>query len=340
MRTKLIIFLLIILFNNSAEALAWLVPLLNKNEKLSEKFFIYKPFFDIKKISINCIENDDILDLLEEVKGVSTNSYKSINDLEKLGFKLNIVISHYDKEWLKEAYGNEFLQNHYGNNWLEKSDDDLPVTEVHYLNEIVMDDYKRFVLVCSGETYLYLIDTQSKPIKTWLLDENCTCPNKIDKVLKRNEESFRFIYREFPGNGRLAGAPRVEVKDIDFNKKILAQIKGNYLEDINKDGNPEVIISNELDFNINWYWIFRYENGEWVESSNRYPEYYKSAVKNILEEQYESTKKTYIELKNNSHSKSVSSLEYRMKELFALIEIAKFGGISEYLKKFHAGETF
>ena len=97
------------------------------------------------------------------------------------------------------------------------------------------------------------------------------------------KDAWRIFFRCHGLNGRFAGEPCMTVFDIDcINNKFLGTFDGSLCEDLEHNNHFELIVRDEVYWNLNWYWIYRWENGSWVDSSEKFPDYYKTTVVSYL----------------------------------------------------------
>jgi len=173
---------------------------------------------------------------------------------------------------------------------------------------------KNFYLVCSGQD-LFLIDTRKTISAYKILTTNMQSSSSytVTAIEKINKDKYRFFLDGIPGNGRLGGVSQIEVHEIDFDKETQIVETASFALDLNGDGHRELIVEAEIAFGINWYWIYSYQNGSWVETSHQFPGYYKTEVKKLVEEQ------KGFDLKYGFIRK-------------ALLLAAEKGGVSAYIK--------
>lgn len=131
------------------------------------------------------------------------------------------------------------------------------------------------------------------------------------------KDAWRFLYRCHGVNGRFAGEPCASVFDIDCGeKKFIGFFNGSFCEDLDHDGRSELIVRDEVYWNMNWYWVYCWKNGFWYDSSAKFPNYYKTVVKTYLDSLFA------LYVKGGTSQKK----DKPMKLLEALIQAARNGG--------------
>lgn len=250
--------------------------------KHCEKYFqsdgtILKEFWDVepdgisnKTSSISYIQNNDLIKLLQTSGDWAEISKNARERLLELGFPLFYFPFDDDGE------GPQILDK--SNNSIKPGFVDVSVRPIK--------NNKRFIVVSSGPD-LFLLDTNS-PITAYRIPNN-SCPQDecrncgVSIVEQIGDEKFRFIMDVRYGNGRLGGEPIVFVHDIDFLNKTTTDEEVTFAQDLRGDGHCELIVGAEVAFGVNWYWIYEYKDGNWVDSSKEFPNYYKNEVKKLME---------------------------------------------------------
>lgn len=268
----------------------------DQNGNISKEFWTKEPYGIRNEMDkIEYVENNNLLNLFNDCKDLDKNGKDARERLIKMGFPLQIETESGESEALDES-----------NNKIN--------SVVILLNITPVEVDKRFCLLCLGQD-LYLIDTKP-PITAYLLlsTSMMSCsPIHITAIEKIEERKYRFFLDGFVGNGRLGGEPWVEVHDIDFSNKKQSIQSASFAKDLNGDGHRELIVGAEIAWGINWYWVYSYKDGDWINVSNEFPTFYKTEVKKMVEE------RTFFDPKVGFIRK-------------ALIDAAEKGGVSGFLK--------
>jgi hypothetical protein len=101
---------------------------------------------------------------------------------------------------------------------------------------------------------------------------------------KNGADAWRFFFQYAMENGRSTKEPLMTVYDVDCNaKKNIGSVNGSFCEDLSHDDHFELVSRDEVDFYLNWDWVYCWKNGCWVDCSTKFPEYYKTTVVMNLE---------------------------------------------------------
>lgn len=174
----------------------------------------------------------------------------------------------------------------------------------------------RFYL-CSSERELYIIDTIPPITAYWVSSVyNFGHSINVQSVENIDNDTYRFILGDYRDHGPLQF---LEVHDINFLKKIDVHTECNYAEDLNGNGQNELIVVSEISWHMYWYWIYVFKDGSLINVSSEYPQYYKNIVlKKLLNDEKHL---------NGDKGMAPNPDEYILK---ALIHAAEMGGPSAF----------
>jgi len=149
-----------------------------------------------------------------------------------------------------------------------------------YFQFLLNDKY--YLLDQEKDTAYHLMDTSfGKMIHSVARIEKV---DKTDGYKNISNDTKRIFFKTSFENGRLTGYPGMSVFDIDFEKGVfLGVFEGNLFEDLDHDGRAELIVQDEVAWNLNWFWVFKWEDGCWIDESRIFPKYYITTVTKYLE---------------------------------------------------------
>jgi hypothetical protein len=272
----------------------------NHDGTISSKFWELTPtFLTGKPQPVGFIQREDLLYLIRVAKEPVTGFvHKTLpHKKESLVYPTPDDDSEYEiayQEWLKSPQSLSFRRRQEAIQTLGRleffgaKDESNPVSRQPGLSDLQKID-DRFYRCDTDLLFsnIWLIDSKSPPTA---YDLGGTCNQNwgtegitLTHIEYPQQDVCRVFLSNYPGNGRFAGYPNVKVFDIDLKKKTIRDVEGSFSKDLEGKGHHQLIVGCEVAWNMEWYWVYTDMDGNWVEVSDRYPDFYKKDVLKIYQ---------------------------------------------------------
>ncbi len=286
---------------------AWGGQILNPDGSLSSGFLEMKPEIGQKMTPLRISQSNNIPALLKQAQSPDEKDWDpAVARLKELGLYIQISLV-----WHERAGAVSEVQagaDIYSETRCKDCAVNLEVDPITAGNQ-------RFTIVRSLDD-LYLIDTQAHPVRAWYFgNEKGREGVTFTGVVTLDENHFRFIDQD---NGEKEGTltyRAVEVHDVDFLSQRQILTRGLIPEDTDNGRGQVLVIPQEVAPGVDWYWVFSFGKGGWVDESEANEGLYRTFVKQLLEAGFR---------------KAGSAQE--KEEWKALVKVAKAGGRLAYSK--------